>query len=90
MYYTKVVFGVLSGSLTVLFCLVLNISLSYWLITLISSLLICVTFIRIGLNIPVTEVDQKRLFLSGTFTFVILYIVSIALGWMFLYPIFSS
>lgn len=90
MFYTKVVFGILSGSLTVLFCVVLNISLEYWIITLISSLLICVTFIRIGLNIPISEVDQKRLFLSGTFTFVILYIVSVALGWMLLYPIFSS
>ncbi|MHA2306092.1 MAG: hypothetical protein ACXACU_11935, partial [Candidatus Hodarchaeales archaeon] len=64
------------------------ISTGWWFVLMLISLLICVGFVRIGLGISENDVDSKRLWLSGTFTFVVLFIVSTALGWMILYPIF--
>ncbi|MFX1285290.1 MAG: hypothetical protein ACFFB5_16690 [Promethearchaeota archaeon] len=82
MYYTKVCFGVGSGTATGLLFLLLNISPEFWILILIGSLIICVTFVRYVLKIPYDQIDQKRLWLSGTFTFVILFIVFTSLVWM--------
>jgi hypothetical protein len=89
MYYTKVLFGVSSGFLTGIIFVILSVSPGWWFLFLITSLLICTAFVRIGLGISTSDVDQKRLFLSGTFTFVILFIVASSLGWMFLFPLLS-
>jgi F0F1-type ATP synthase assembly protein I len=90
MYYTKVLFGLISGFLTGVVFVFLNdvISTGWWFVLMLISLLICIGFVRIGLGISENDVDSKRLWLSGTFTFVVLFIVSTALGWMILYPIF--
>ncbi len=82
MYYTKICFGVGGGIATGLIFLLSNVSPELWIIILIGSLIICVTFVRYGLKIPYDQVDQKRLWLSGTFTFVILFIVFTSLVWM--------
>ena len=92
MYYTKVIFGLLSGFLTGVGLVFFNeiISAEWWLAFLLASLLLCVGFVRMGLGITENEVDTKRLWPSGTFTFVVLFIVSASLGWMFLFPIFVA
>ena len=91
MYYTKVSFGLLSGFLTGTVFVFLKdaISTEWWFVIMIFSLFICVGFVRLGLGLSANEVDSKRLWLSGTFTFIVLFIVSSALGWMFLFPIFA-
>ncbi len=91
MYYTKVSFGLLSGFLTGAVFVFLNdaVSTEWWFIIMIFSLFICVGFVRLGLGLSADEVDSKRLWLSGTFTFIVLFIVSSALGWMFLFRIFA-
>ncbi|UCG90766.1 MAG: hypothetical protein JSU57_03270 [Candidatus Heimdallarchaeota archaeon] len=82
MYYTKVCFGVGSGTATGLLFLMANVSPELWILILIGSLIVCVTFVRYGLKIADDQIDQKRLWLSGTFTFVILFIVFTSLVWM--------
>ncbi|MFX0209121.1 MAG: hypothetical protein ACFFDT_24265, partial [Candidatus Hodarchaeota archaeon] len=82
MYYTKICFGVGSGTATGFLFLLLNVSPELWILILIGSLIICVTFVRYVLKIPYDQIDQKRLWLSGTFTFVILFIVFTSLVWM--------
>lgn len=90
MYYTKVTFGILSGFLTGIAFVFFNdvISSEWWFVMMLFSLFVCTGFVRLGLGISANEVDSKRLWLSGTFTFVVLFIVSTALGWMFTYPVF--
>ena len=92
MYYTKVIFGVSTGFFSGILFAVLNdlINAEWWFVLMLCSLLICIIFVRIGIGISDKDVDAKRLWLSGTFTFVVLFIVSSALGWMFLYPFFSG
>ncbi len=92
MYYTKVLFGLLSGFLTGTVFVFLNdtVLTEWWFVIMIFSLFICVGFVRLGLGLSADEVDSKRLWLSGTFTFIVLFIVSSALGWMFLFSIFAA
>ena len=83
MYYTKVLFGVSTGSLTGFLFILSDMFLNWWILVLISALVVCVVFIRFGLKITVEEIDQKRVWLSGTFTFLVLFIVMTSLVWMF-------
>lgn len=83
MYYTKVVSGVLSGLITgTLFVLFPAINPDIWFIFLLIGLSISVTFVRQVLKITPEEVDGKRLWFSGTFTFILLFIVVTSLIWM--------
>ena len=83
MYYTKVIGGAISGFLTGgIFLLFPAISPSNWFLFLISGLGICIAIIRLILRITPDEIDQKRLILSGTFTFTLLFIVITSLIWM--------
>ena len=92
MYYTKVLFGLFSGFLTgAVFVFFKDaVSTEWWFVIMLFGLFICVGFIRLGLGLSADEVDSKRLWLSGTFTFIVLFIVSSALGWMFLFPLFAA
>jgi hypothetical protein len=83
MYYTKVIFGGLTGLITgSIFVIFPAISPGTWFLFWISGLGICIIFIRLGLGITSLEVDQKRLIFSGTFTFTLLFIVITSLIWM--------
>jgi hypothetical protein len=82
MYYTKVCFGIGTGTITGTLFLLSRDTVNFWLFILIGGLIACVSFVRYGLNITSDQVDQKRLWLSGTFTFVILFIVFTSLVWM--------
>lgn len=83
MYYTKIAFGVSSGTLTGFLFVLSEVFLNWWLLVLIVALIVCVIFVRYVLNITPNEIDQKRLWLSGTFTFLVLFIVMTSLVWMF-------
>ncbi len=88
MYYTKVIFGAISGIITgSTFVLFPAISPGSWFLFWLSGLGICITFVRLGLRITPEEVDQKRLIFSGTFTFTLLFIVITSLIWMLPGPI---
>ncbi len=90
MYYTKVVFGAVSGLFTgSMFVIFPEISTGSWFLFWLSSLSICIMFIRLGLRITPIEVDQKRLIFSGTFTFTLLFIVITSLIWMLPGPNFD-
>ncbi len=83
MYYTKVVFGGITGIITgTTFVLFPAISTGTWFLFLLVGLASSVAFIRLGLRITPDEIDQKRLLLSGTFTFTLLFIVITSLIWM--------
>ncbi|MFX0152355.1 MAG: hypothetical protein ACFFAJ_16325 [Candidatus Hodarchaeota archaeon] len=84
LYYTKVSFGVGSGLISGFAFLLFDFSppIDIWLLVLIASLLSCLFFVRYILRISPDELDQKRLWLSGTFTFVLLFIVVTSLIWM--------
>jgi heme/copper-type cytochrome/quinol oxidase subunit 4 len=84
MYYTKIAFGVSTGTITGFLFVLSDFFLDWWILILIIALVICVIFIRYVLRITEDEVDQKRLWLSGTFTFLVLFIVMTSLVWMFL------
>lgn len=90
MYYTKVCFGIGTGLLAGLIYMLPGVSASerillllpIWFIILILGLVICVIFVRFVLHISEDQIDQKRLWLSGTFTFTVLFIVVSSLVWM--------
>ncbi len=86
LYYSKVCFGVGTGAIAGLLFLSLVVSPQerqfYWILILIGGLITCVIFVRYFLKIPYEQLDQKRLWLSGTFTFVVLFIVFSGLVWM--------
>ncbi|MHA2245604.1 MAG: hypothetical protein ACXADY_11620 [Candidatus Hodarchaeales archaeon] len=82
MYYTKVCFGVGNGAVAGLLFLLSILSPSYWILILIGGLITCMVFVRYVLKISNEQLDQKRLVLSGTFTYVILFIVFTSLVWM--------
>lgn len=82
MYYTKVGFGLGSGIITGMSLLFLNISPDLWLVMLIIAFIICIFFIRYVLKISSEEIDMKRLWLSGTVTFLLMFIVMASLIWM--------
>ncbi|MFX0122144.1 MAG: hypothetical protein ACFFAE_00770 [Candidatus Hodarchaeota archaeon] len=84
MYYTKVVFGISTGVITGFLFILSDTFLNLWLLFVIIALVICVVFVRYILKISDDQVDQKRLWLSGTFTFLVLFIVMTSLIWMFL------
>ncbi|UCG01614.1 MAG: hypothetical protein JSW11_18635 [Candidatus Heimdallarchaeota archaeon] len=83
MYYTKVAFGVSTGGITGFLFILSDIFLNWWFLILIVALIVCVIFVRFVLKISGEEIDQKRLWLSGTFTFLVLFIVMTSLVWMF-------
>ena len=83
MYYTKVAFGVSTGTLTGFLLVLSDVFLNWWLFILIIALIVCVIFVRYVLNITPDDIDQKRVWLSGTFTFLVLFIVMTSLVWMF-------
>ncbi|MFX1506938.1 MAG: hypothetical protein ACFFDC_12610 [Promethearchaeota archaeon] len=84
MYYTKIAFGVSTGTLTGFLLVLSELFFNWWILILIIALVVCVFFVRFVLKITEDEVDQKRLWLSGTFTFLVLFIVMTSLVWMFL------
>jgi heme/copper-type cytochrome/quinol oxidase subunit 4 len=83
MYYTKVAFGASTGTLTGFLLVLSDFFLNWWILILIIALVVCVIFIRYILQITEDQVDQKRIWLSGTFTFLVLFIVMTSLVWMF-------
>ncbi|MFX0212127.1 MAG: hypothetical protein ACFFDT_39505 [Candidatus Hodarchaeota archaeon] len=83
MYYTKVAFGVSTGTLTGILLVISEFFLNWWILFLIIAFVVCVIFVRFILKITEEEIDQKRLWLSGTFTFLVLFIVMTSLVWMF-------
>ena len=97
LYYNKIIFGAGSGTITGLLLLLPEMGIDIGLtindplvvlMILLTSLVLCVTFFRYYLKIPENEVDQKRVWLSGTFTFAVLFIVFASLIWMFPGPRF--
>lgn len=83
MYYTKIAFGVSTGTLTGFLFVLSDVFLNWWVLILIIALIVCVICVRYVLNITADEIDLKRLWLSGTFTFLVLFIVMTSLVWMF-------
>ncbi len=96
MYYTKVCFGIGTGLIAGLIYMFPGVSASerillllpIWFIILILGLLICVFFVRFILHITEDQIDQKRLWLSGTFTLTVLFIVVSSLMWMLMSTFF--
>jgi hypothetical protein len=84
LFYTKISFGVSLGTLAGLFFVFFDISPELWFIVVILGLVVCVGFARYVLHISTEDVDQKRIWLSGTFTYVLLFIVVTSLVWMIL------
>ena len=82
LYYSKVVFGAIWGLIAGISFLVFEIPPDLWFVFPVIGLISCISFVRFYLQIPGDEVDFKRLWLSGTFTFVILFIVVSSLIWM--------
>ncbi|MHA1994420.1 MAG: hypothetical protein ACW97Z_07775 [Candidatus Hodarchaeales archaeon] len=83
MYYTKVISGAISGLVTgSIFVLFPAISPNIWFLFLIAGLGISIAIIRLILKITPDEIDQKRLIFSGSFTFILLFIVITSLIWM--------
>jgi heme/copper-type cytochrome/quinol oxidase subunit 4 len=82
MYYTKVTFGVSMGGITGLLLVLSDIFFNWWLLILIIAFVLCVVFVRFVLKISDDQIDQKRLWLSGTFTFLVLFIAVTSLVWM--------
>ncbi|MFW9855436.1 MAG: hypothetical protein ACFFFG_10255 [Candidatus Thorarchaeota archaeon] len=81
-YYSKVAFGIGNGTIAGIAFLFFNLSPDLWLVLLIAGLVLCALFIRYVLKVPREEVDNKRLWLSGTFTFILLFVVVSSLFWM--------
>ena len=90
MYYTKVGFGAGTGILSGVSFNWLDISPDLWFVILLGGLIVCIAFIRYGLKISAEDVDLKRLLFSGTFTFILLFIVITSLIWMIPGPRFNS
>jgi hypothetical protein len=88
MYYTKVIFGATSGLFTGILFIIIPDTIDMWFLFALAALMICIAFVRGVLKITAEEIDQRRLFLSGTFTFVLLFIVLSSLVWMILWPQF--
>jgi hypothetical protein len=89
LYYSKVIFGASTGIITgVLYVFFPSVSTDFWFIFLIFGLSLCVVYVRRVLGILPEEIDAKRLWFSGTFTFVLLFIVLTSLIWMFPGPRF--
>ncbi|UCE14957.1 MAG: hypothetical protein JSV04_07200 [Candidatus Heimdallarchaeota archaeon] len=88
MYYTKVGFSMVTGMIGGFLYLMLDESILtdiqdfFWIMILLVGLVVCVFFVRFGLKITEDDIDQKRLWLSGTFTYVVLFIVFTSLVWM--------
>ena len=83
LYYSKVIFGAVSGTMTgALYLFFPSVSTDLWIIFLIIGLSLCVTYVRRVLRILPEEIDGKRLWFSGTFTFILLFIVLTSLIWM--------
>ena len=83
LYYSKVVFGAATGTVTgSLFVFFPDISTDFWFIFLLMGLVLCVTYVRKVLQILPEDIDRRRVWLSGTFTFVLLFIVITSLIWM--------
>ena len=81
-YYSKVAFGIGNGAAAGIAFLFFDISPDLWFILLLVGLIVCAAFIRYVLRVSSEEVDNKRLWLSGTFTFTLLFIVVSSLFWM--------
>ena len=82
LYYSKVVFGIASGSLTGIGFIVLSIPADLWILFLILGLAACIGFVKFFLKISEEDIALKKLLYSGTFTYVILFIVLSSLIWM--------
>ncbi|MHA1973797.1 MAG: hypothetical protein ACTSW1_12440 [Candidatus Hodarchaeales archaeon] len=82
LYYTKVIFGIITGGISGFIFVFLNISPELWFVFLIIGLITCVMFVKMVLKIPEKDLDQKRLWFSGTFTYILLFIVISSLIWM--------
>lgn len=86
-YYSKVAFGIGNGAVAGVAFLYFGVSPELWLILLLVGLVICVIFIRYVLKVSREEVDNKRLWFSGAFTFTLLFIVVSSLLWMTSLPV---
>lgn len=82
LYYSKVAFGASTGGITGFLLVLSDIFLDWWLLILVLALICCAVFVRYILKISDDQLDQKRLWLSGTFTFLVLFIVMTSLVWM--------
>jgi hypothetical protein len=70
------------GGITGLLLVLSDIFFNWWLLILIIAFVLCVVFVRFVLKISDDQIDQKRLWLSGTFTFLVLFIAVTSLVWM--------
>jgi hypothetical protein len=86
-YYSKVAFGIGNGTIAGIGFVFFELSPELWLVLLVAGLVLCAVFIRYILKVSRDDVDNKRLWLSGTFTFTLLFIVVSSLFWMFPGPI---
>jgi len=82
LYYSKVVFSIIWGIIAGLSFIFFDISPGLWFLFPIVGLISCNAFVRFYLELPGDEVDTKRLWLSGTFTFIVLFVVVSSLIWM--------
>jgi len=82
LYYSKVIFGIITGGISGSIFVFLNISPELWFVFLIIGLVACIMFVKMVLKIPEKDIDKKRLWFSGTFTYVLIFIVISSLIWM--------
>ncbi len=82
LYYTKVVFGIIWGIVAGISFIFFDIAPDLWFVFPITGIISCSAFVRFYLQITAEDVDLKRLWLSGTFTFVVLFVVVSSLIWM--------
>ncbi|MFX1251504.1 MAG: hypothetical protein ACFFCZ_07830 [Promethearchaeota archaeon] len=82
MYYIKLAFGALFGFIAG--NLPLNAPAGGWVIGLIIAviaLVIACVLVRYGLKIPEDVLDNRRLILNGTFSFVMIFLVAWVVFW---------
>ncbi|MFX0063887.1 MAG: hypothetical protein ACFFC7_17090 [Candidatus Hermodarchaeota archaeon] len=82
MYYVKLTVGALFGF--IVGNLPLNHPVGGWVIGLIIAVIalaIAAVFIRYGLKIPKDVLDDRRLILNGTFSFVMIFLVAWVVFW---------
>ena len=88
LYYVKVVSGVIFGLITGLAISLLSFEPTLIaIIGMLSAVSIAAGIGRFLLKISVKDLDWKRLWFAGTFTCILLLIVSSSLVWMVLSPI---
>ncbi len=86
MFYTKLISGLIVGLLLGLFIFITdNRDFYVFVIFSMLALLLIVIYIRYIRKIPEEKLSWVKLYLSGTFTYLIVIIVVSSLVWMFLY-----